>query len=106
MALDSKNFIVAKRKSRAKEKGLCVDLTNIEPSDSTVEIYDHMATFFDPNISLVNPEHGREKSLSRELMSTSVRSLATHSATTLLTSFVHGEWTDKPDDLPEGAEGE
>ena len=70
--LDSKNFIVVKRKStgRAKAKRMCVDLTNIEPSDSTFEFYDHLATLLDQNISLVDPEHARKKSLSRELMST------------------------------------
>jgi hypothetical protein len=36
-------------------------------------------------------------------MSKSVRSLVTHSATTFLTNFVHGEWTDKPHGLPSGA---
>ena len=51
-----KKVIIAKRKIRAKAKGMCKDSAKIEPSDSTVALYDRMATFFDPNISLVDPE--------------------------------------------------
>jgi hypothetical protein len=53
------------------------DSANIEPRDSTIALYDRLATFFDPNISLVDSENASKKSVSRELMSTSVRSIMT-----------------------------
>jgi len=95
---------VESRKRAAEAKGICIDSADIEPDRKTVAIYDRLATFYGPNITHVSRDTARIKSIMRELMSRSRRSLLTYIATTLYTGFVEGVWKNKPKKLLPGAE--
>ena len=100
---DARDGLVSARKRRADSLGFS-DLSCLEPSVSAIMNYNAAATIFDPDISEVNKESGRAKSISREVASRSVRSLACNLAATIISGFTPGSWDDKPADLPEGAE--
>ena len=90
------------RKRTAEESGICGDMVNT-PSMCTVFSYDHFARLMDPDVKTVNRDSARAKSINREIQSRSMRTFASHVASTIVTSLIPGKWHDKPDNLPEGA---
>jgi len=102
---ESKEALTQSRKRRAEGAGLDIAcLEDYEPCDNTIANYDAFATLIDPDITMVNTNSARKKSISREVMSRSIRSLFTHAVTSLLSGFVHGKWENKPKNLSQGAE--
>eukprot|EP00979_Chaetoceros_neogracilis_P001777 scaffold317_cov230-Chaetoceros_neogracile.AAC.11 len=101
---ESKEALTETRKRHLEEQGLDICMTDCTPNRTTVAMYDRFATLADPEISIVSMETTRKKSIMREVMSRSQRSIMSHVAGTLISGFEVGKWENKPKQLPKGAQ--
>ena len=92
---DAVSCLNESRKRSAQEAGILTDDGSNIPtvSRNTVAAYDFFSTIMDPNISRVEKDSARIKSLTREVMSRSIRSLFCHIEYTLIKGFVVGKST-------------
>ena len=79
------------KKRKAEDSGICGDMV-ATPAMSTVFAYDHFARVMDAQVSTVNRDSARAKSVNREIASRSMCTFATHVASTIVTSMIPDKW--------------
>ena len=65
---DSKVALIERRKRTLEANGMCFHSDSLEPSKYTIATYNKMANLLDPNVSLVNFDTARKKSIMHSLI--------------------------------------